>query len=1488
MNQVNKVTYSKGMNMDISKSKYPQGSYFVLTNGTIISGDSTDATEISTAVGNYDVLAMPNIGGLLSITYYTDTLRALISPDPLDFAQDIQDFLSVSCPYWATDLDKRLSIIGYATTNSRTFLFCKELTTNNYSSIFELIIDNTKEPNEVGYASLKLKYINDSLLFSYIGTEAIGLYENENILHLYWADGVNQLRTYNVADETRFFKDYTQLDTLPEVKITTPKLRNVVSSGNLPVGMIQYAVQYFNPNGQRSVILPPTQLIHLTTEQEGRTLFNEGKANFYHGADSGISSGKAVVLEIINIDTRYDNLRIIQIFHNSIVETPFIKIIHEQTILGSDNIYFTDDGYKFIGNLSVEEYKKINTPIIPKTIATKDNILFAGNIKEDLFSSSLWDSFCTRAYRFDSNKTAVVYNSDNISLGITPHLSVTADNNNVVDDWNGLDDDFSEYTVNAYNIPHLSDPSASNSFQQDVAQYKYYSDGKTLGGKGPNISFRFVVQEAVLDNSPYKNEADVNRVWPIYTNSDTIAISVSNDGIFTNDYRSPFIASRYKTYQKDDIYRFALVVYSKTGIVSEPKWIADIRMPSGTNINTGYEKIMLNYCSFVGNDNGTTNMNLLGVDFKISFPPDLLSEIQGYSIVRCKRDAARHILGNGVLMPYVFGWAKDTKETFKIKWSPDNRDSLRRRKSDKSIYADFVSNSFHRIQGYIGLGAHAYSGFAKHDYTYLNNGDIVDRTPITDTGVCAFVSPEHLFTNNLRVKDSCKVVPISSYKVAGNSLLSVDPVIWSDYDSELLYSDALKLSPRIPLEKVYPMELDSYEFLAPLDDIKIKKYYNTDDSTKVGADYILVNGLIYGTAVKDHLSFGSNLLLNIKEQRVSPDYFPPLRATIRDITNNDGAAIIKNGEFLLNCNIKQNSNPYGGQSLEAILNSVYISTGNYIESNNNGVWFSSIADDNSSPKDEDDGNILHPTSSVGAYPRGTNNEVGSAVYGGDVFLTMFQYLSQYGTDLTTEEITTPVARYTTSLLIPVESTVNCNLRHDLDIFTISKTNVIRNIGEKAMFRAESKAGSTTLTDGTTNEFYHDYAQEKDLYLYNTVFSKENSLTTYFSIKNRQGVSQVATTKVMASLPKLYGEYLDSWNIFGINSEIELSSTCGDINRLQVFKDSLYSFQNSGVAKLAVNEKSTSQDPSNPLIIGTTGILPYYQYITDTCGTAHKYSVVTTEDILLYFDTNKNRIYYLTGDDGDLSSITGLNSYFMDNKIKPDGTIPSIISVYDVRNKQVLMRFDYEDTTKTPNVLAFNKLLKVFTHFTEYNPNMFIQTSTDLFSQETTVAPATLNYKLYLENYGEQNSYYGKYTKLKCTLVVNPTVNELIKMFDFIEFMTTSVKINDTDKFNVLNLPITSIRVYNDYQDTLPIDLITLNNRDQYFQKQRNRTFRVSRLRDKLDTNPKNQLARMKDYYIYIDIEFNKESLPSPLNTEDIKFTMKDLFTSYRDLNTTQL
>ena len=398
MNQTNKVSYTKGMNMDISKTKYPQSSYYILNNGTIISGDSTDAMEISTITGNTKLLDLPSIGNLINTTYYTTTLQALIVATSVSFAQGIQNFLTASCPNWTTDLTKRLSIIGYASVSDKTFIFCKELTTNRYSSIFELIVDDTKDVGDTGYVTLKLKYINDSLNFGYIGSEAECVYENENITHLYWADGVNQLRMYNTTNENNFFKHYTQLNQVPEVILSIIKLRNVIVSGNLPVGSVQYSYQYFNKNGQASAFMPTTGLIHLTTEPEGSQLYNEYKARLYHGADVGTNSGKSIVLEVNDVDARFDCIRVVQIFYSSINSLPTIKIIFEQELLSNAAITILDDGNKFIGNLSISDFTKPALPIIPKTIATKDNILFAGNIVEDLFSSSNWDNFCTRSY----------------------------------------------------------------------------------------------------------------------------------------------------------------------------------------------------------------------------------------------------------------------------------------------------------------------------------------------------------------------------------------------------------------------------------------------------------------------------------------------------------------------------------------------------------------------------------------------------------------------------------------------------------------------------------------------------------------------------------------------------------------------------------------------------------------------------------------------------------------------------------------------------------------------------------------------------------------------------------------------------------------------------------------------------------------------------------------------------------------------------------
>jgi hypothetical protein len=97
--------------------------------------------------------------------------------------------------------------------------------------------------------------------------EAIGYYEDSDLIKVYWTDNYNMIRHINVAEVYDNTYDVSQLDILSEVTINAPIITNI-SGGNLLVGKIQYAYQYYNINGLETVYSPCTGLVHLTQASE--------------------------------------------------------------------------------------------------------------------------------------------------------------------------------------------------------------------------------------------------------------------------------------------------------------------------------------------------------------------------------------------------------------------------------------------------------------------------------------------------------------------------------------------------------------------------------------------------------------------------------------------------------------------------------------------------------------------------------------------------------------------------------------------------------------------------------------------------------------------------------------------------------------------------------------------------------------------------------------------------------------------------------------------------------------------------------------------------------------------------------------------------------------------------------------------------------------------------------------------------------------------
>ena len=198
--------------------------------------------------------------------------------------------------------------------------------------------------------------------------EALGVYESEDIQKVYWVDGVNQPRVINIAAKQEEIDSWTDksFDFIQELQLNeTIKVEKSYSSGSFNSGVIQYAFNYYNKNGQESNIVEVTPINYISYEDRGAAP-NDYVSNSFK-------------ITINNIDTNFDYLRLYSIHRTSLDAQPSVKLITDLKA-DKDTIEYVDTG--IIGETidPVELLYKGGEYIIPKTLAQKDGTLFFGNI----------------------------------------------------------------------------------------------------------------------------------------------------------------------------------------------------------------------------------------------------------------------------------------------------------------------------------------------------------------------------------------------------------------------------------------------------------------------------------------------------------------------------------------------------------------------------------------------------------------------------------------------------------------------------------------------------------------------------------------------------------------------------------------------------------------------------------------------------------------------------------------------------------------------------------------------------------------------------------------------------------------------------------------------------------------------------------------------------------------------------------------------------
>ena len=1359
-----KNSFTGGMNVDISHLKRNPDTCFSISNFKIITTDGSSTGALETEKGTKLEFKIPD---LAQMTLTDSTVIPAQSG---------------------------LRIIGSTTMVDELILFTTNssaVTPVSYGQIWKCKFNEALNAitgliniNELNPA-VHLFY-NQKLNFSteYRIGRAIALYETKKKQRVYWTDNYNNLRSFNLAADNPLDTPLSTLDIFSSVDLVQPTLNNV-GSGNLPItSQIQFSYRLLNTNGSATSYAPPTPLIPLIDAPVNTS---------FEIWDAALSSGgKSVTYDLNGLDTSYNAIQHIAILYSGSNVT--VYNFAEDSIPSTGLLTVVCSTLAEATIVPIEEYSIINSGFTKcKDIEVQSNRLVAANLKtkgEEFI-------FDTRAYRFNSNVGKYTPLTPTYPLGILPDntpmalIRDSSNNNNDIVLLGGLN------TTNYASVPDTHD--AINIYNKDqeinwfnpLQTYKYKSDGITLGGSGPNISYEFVTSNVAVGNTNFSdsnapNHIDVPSWIPGATpltknvlNSDGSQQLINVEKQIQGN-ASVWAHTEYVGHARGEVYRYALVTYDIKGQPNFTSWIGDIKFP---DVSDGYP--LTTYDA----SHTAVMLSNLGIKFTVDVS-SIESLISGYSIVRLDRnDVDKTKVGTGFFM--FFDGAVDTDKSSLMHryWTSG---------IDNNALAASASRPFpvtSNVQEYgnddnVMLHLSDKPGFnllVEGDDTWQRLGYLVSplgsvyTTKNTDTD---YIETLDYYDSELRANYSYDTSQ-SHADYAFNYKLKnrFDPTHVNERIQVDKTNDAFN-------GKLIPKTDSFLNNLSPFGGNSIRDLANVSYCR---------DKALFVSAANEYVPLGSGNPKKILKLRTASATCDPSPTTINHMKPN----IVWEGVGIYDGPDSGDTLDFNGTK-KAIIEPLFKSVGyrRYLDNQYGGNSYES----RSSNRYTYIGHF-QTTKHVNSH------NLSFDVYGGDTYVNYHdnEYIERYeSTAQNPEEVFKPNGDNKLSVAIcgPVESFVNTNLMHGKNW---------------AQNRDSTNIGAYQL-----NEYgYYPIWNQEDT-AQNKFFSKDFLSETVDEFPNMLWASNV----------KINGELEDSWREFPIANKYEVDGIHGPINRILSFNNSLMFYQDKAFGTAALNEKSIIQDQTGQeLVLGVGGVFPDHKYYSINTGSIHQFSVTASNNAIYHYDARINKFYRFTGDTAPLSDVKGMSSLFRQFKgviTETDKTTrmsnpTGVHSVFDVKNNRMLFTF-LNATTHKNYTISYNELLDVFESFYDYHPNIYIDYGRRLLS----VSPLANN-EIHSHGLGLNGQYYGIPSTSSVHLVLsNPgSVN---KIFNNISFNSELYDISNNDIFNET---FNSVLFNNNYQTTGLTPLIVNQNI-----KRRMRTWHMMIGRD-INT----PLSRMRNHWL---------------------------------------
>ena len=385
--------------------------------------------------------------------------------------------------------------------------------------------------------------------------ETISFYENADIRKVYWTDGLNQPRVINIAAvsdivskwNTDSFNFVRTLNLNEEITIE----RNIVANGSFAPGVIQYAFTYFNKYGQESNIFYTSPLYYISYNNRGASPEDKISNSFN--------------IEVVNVDRRFDYIRIYSIHRTSINATPDVRRVVDLAPPTGASKYVIGEGESYKVNLPIE---KIQIGMVGS----------ANRVGLNTFTPES-ESSSYKRWTFDTSvNDKVFFSNGNYIQAPSSGETMTV-------------------TIQHSNRTTISLSSKKMTLYDYTRGKLYYVDNGLSGDSVDPTELLYIGGEEVVfgtmaqkDNTLFLGDIETKRktldsTIRNYFKGKSITFSSYNKSISSPEPKGYYPYSnqlkmnsyQFKTFKYLEYYRFGIQAQHYTGKWSEPIWINDVR-----------------------------------------------------------------------------------------------------------------------------------------------------------------------------------------------------------------------------------------------------------------------------------------------------------------------------------------------------------------------------------------------------------------------------------------------------------------------------------------------------------------------------------------------------------------------------------------------------------------------------------------------------------------------------------------------------------------------------------------------------------------------------------------------------------------------------------------------------------------------------------------------------------------------------------------------